>query len=72
MCDEKLPPDEVLALTIVEKLLTEGLIPERRSDAIKASILAGSATEGDWRLWLYSAQVDNDREEEKANVEETN
>ena len=44
MCDEKLPPDEELTKIIVGKLLAEGLIPERRSDAITNSILAGTAS----------------------------
>ena len=72
MCDENLRPDEDLAKIIVGKLLAEGLIPERRSDAIAKSILAGTASEGDWRSWVYTAQVDNEREEVEANAEEEN
>lgn len=72
MCDEKLPPAEELAKTIAENLLAEGLIPARRADAIKASIQSGVALESDWRLWVYSAQVDSDREEARINGEETN
>lgn len=72
MCDEKLPPDEELAKIIVGKLLAEGLIPERRSDAITNSILAGTASEGDWRIWVYTAQVENEREEVEVNAEEAN
>jgi|CXWL01.1.fsa_nt_gi hypothetical protein len=72
MCDEKLPPDEELTKIIVGKLLAEGLIPERRSDAITNSILAGTASEGDWRSWVYTAQVENEREEVEVNAEEAN
>jgi hypothetical protein len=70
MCDEKLRPDGQLAKTIVEKLLEEGLIPEGRVDAIQGKLLAGTASEGDWRLWLYAAEADNVRGEVEANAEE--
>ena len=69
MCNEKLSPANELSKSIVEKLLEEGLIPERRKEAVGRGLLAGSASEGDWRGWIYSAEVDNEREEADVDAE---
>ncbi len=63
MFDEYVPPDEALAKKIVANLLDEGLIPERRKEQIISKLLSGTASEGDWRSWVYTAHVDSEREE---------
>jgi hypothetical protein len=59
MCDEQLRPDEELTRMIAEKLLEEGLIPDRRLDAIRGKILGGTASEGDWRGWVFTAGAED-------------
>lgn len=70
MGTEKPSPADELARAAVEKLLEEGLIPERRKDAVTKGLSTGSATEGDWRSWIFSAEVDNEREEVDGDAEE--
>lgn len=71
MGTEKLAPDQNLAEKMLDKLIAEGLIPESRRGTVGAKLLAGTATEGDWRSWVYSAQIAEESEEEiAANGEE--
>lgn len=64
MPDKKLSPDAILANKIVNRLTTEQLIPDARKEQVLAKILGGTASEGDWRLWVFTAQVDAEREED--------
>lgn len=64
MPDDKVTPSEELGKEIIEDLVRGGLIPELRKELALAKLLAGSVSEGDWRSWIYSSQVEKQREEE--------
>ena len=64
MGTEKLTPDQDLAEKMLAKLVAEGLIPENRQATVRSKLLAGTASEGDWRSWVYSAQIADESDEE--------
>jgi len=66
MKDESISPSDKLADLIVERLGSEGLIPKRRYESVKAKLLGGDASEADWRLWVYSALGESSDEEVEA------
>ncbi|MBI3653359.1 MAG: hypothetical protein HY231_20200 [Acidobacteria bacterium] len=53
--DLSLSPNEKLAALIVEKLLEQKLIPQKRAAEIKHRLAEGTAKAEDWRNWIELA-----------------
>ena len=72
MPEENAPPDVVLTNKTFDALVAAGLVPPARKETVIAKLLSGTASEGDWRLWVYAAQMGGEDEEVEANAQEAN
>ena len=54
--EPKKTPDEVLAALIVAKLAKNGFIDQQKANEVEKKMAAGTATSGDWKLWIDLAQ----------------
>lgn len=45
-------PDEMLAALVITKLKDKGFIPDKKILEVTNKLVAGTATQDDWKLWI--------------------